>query len=328
LQIAATGTLAIFLLEPCAAQSLDKRSFLLPAEVPMPATNAQTPERIELGRMLFFDPRLSNSKHMSCATCHNPAYGWFDRLALARGENMRDLQRATLRITNSGYDSLLMWDGSAHSLEEQAWRPILATNEMHSSDAQVLDLLQSLPGYLAAFEKAYSREGITHETVAKALACFERSIVSRDSPFDRWAAGDDSAIEESAKRGFGIFVGKANCAGCHFGGNFTDQGFHNTGLQGNGDEGRYAVVRVPILHGAFKTPTLRDVAISGPYMHNGAYRTLEEVVEHYNRGGDVKEHLDPNMKPLFLTDLEKKDLVEFLKSLTGNQRVIGAPKLP
>jgi cytochrome c peroxidase len=132
----------------------------------------------------------------------------------------------------------------------------------------------------------------------------------------------------SAKRGFALFTGKANCTACHQGSNFTDQGFHNLGLKGNADLGRFAIVPIRVMRGAFKTPTLRDVALTAPYMHNGSYRTLEEVVDHYNRGGDDKENLDPNMKPLGLTDQERTDLVEFLKSLTGKQLTITLPRLP
>jgi cytochrome c peroxidase len=221
-----------------------------------------------------------------------------------------------------------MWDGRFTSLEEQAWGPMLASAEMHGSQGQILIKLKAMPGYVAAFDRAYPGEGITKETVAKAIASFERTIISNDSSFDRWGQGDESALSPSAKRGFAIFTGKANCVACHQGSNFTDQGFHNVGLKGNADPGRFAIVPIRIARGAFKTPTLRDVALTAPYMHNGGYRTLEEVIDHYDRGGDDKENLDPNLKPLGLTDQEKKDLVEFLKSLTGKQQSIILPRLP
>jgi len=278
--------------------------------------------------MLFFDPRLSGSKWISCASCHNPSLGWSDGLPTGVGDGMRALGRKTPSIVNSGFNSLHMWDGKVKSLEEQAWGPMLASAEMHGTQDQILVKLKSMPGYVTAFEKAYPGEGINKETVGKAIAGFERTVVSRDSPFDHWAEGDESAVTPSVKRGFALFTGKANCVACHQGGNFTDQGFHNLGLKGNADPGRFAIVPVRVALGAFKTPTLRDVALTAPYMHNGSYLTLEEVVDHYDRGGDDKENLDPNLKPLKLTDQEKRDLVEFMKSLTGTQMTITLPKLP
>jgi cytochrome c peroxidase len=203
-----------------------------------------------------------------------------------------------------------------------------APGEMNGSMDQILTKLKSKPGYVQAFEKAYPGEGIAKATLAKAIASFERTVISRNSPFDAWIHGNQTSISHSAKRGFDLFVGKANCAVCHSGPNFTDEGFHNIGLKGNQDEGRYAKVPVKALKGAFKTPTLRDIALTAPYMHNGAYSTLEEVVDHYDRGGDDKGNLDPNMKPLALTDLEKNDLVQFMKTLSGEQVPIKLPRLP
>jgi cytochrome c peroxidase len=265
---------------------------------------------------------------MSCATCHNPSLGWADGLRTAVGDGMQVLARATPSIVNSGFNRLQMWDGRFSSLEEQAWGPMLASAEMHGSQEDILVKLKAVPGYVAAFDKAYPGGDITKETVAKAIANFERTVVSRDSAFDRWGQGDESVLNASAKRGFEIFTGKANCIACHQGSNFTDQGFHNIGLKGNTDLGRYAKVPIRVMRGAFKTPTVRDIALTAPYMHNGMYRTLEEVIDHYDRGGDDKENLDPNIKPLGLSDQEKKDLVEFLKSLTGKQPTITVPRLP
>ncbi|HEY2353027.1 MAG TPA: cytochrome c peroxidase [Candidatus Acidoferrum sp.] len=306
-----------------------KAIFTLPKEVPAPADNQLTPPRIQLGKMLFFDPRLSGSDVISCATCHNPSLDWADAAPLARGEGLQILPRATPSIINVGFNAFQMWDGRFTSLEEQAWTPMLAAAEMHGlQEAVVLAKLKGMPGYVNAFEKAYPGEGITRNTVAKALASFERTIVSGDAPFDEWVQGDESAVSLSAKRGFQLFTGKANCIACHQGSTFRDQGFHNIGLKGVTDPGRYAIVRIPILRGAFKTPTLRDVARTGPYMHNGAYQTLEQVIDHYDRGGDDKENLDPNMKPLGLTIEEKEDLVEFLKTLSGKQQAVTLPQLP
>ena len=193
---------------------------------------------------------------------------------------------------------------------------------------QILVTLKSLPGYQRAFQKAYPGEGITKDTLAKAIASFERTIISRNSPFDAWIHGNEAAINPAAQRGFELFTGKANCIACHSGPNFTDDGFHNIGLQDDSDAGRLAKVPIKISKGAFKTPTLRDIAQTAPYMHNGAYRTLEEVIDHYDRGGDNRENLDPNIKPLALTDQEKQDLLHFLKTLTGQHPAVTLPELP
>ncbi len=305
-----------------------KNAFALPNSVPGPAGNQVTPERVALGKMLFFDPRMSGSNWISCASCHNATLGWSDGLPTAVGDGMRVLPRSTPTIVNTTFNRLQMWDGRFNSLEEQAWGPMMASAEMHGSTEQIVAKLKAAPGYVEAFDKAYPGEGITKDTIAKAIASFERTIISNDSPFDRWRQGDESDVSASAKRGFALFGGKANCIACHQPPNFTDQGFHNIGLKGNSDDGRYAKVPVKIVKGAFKTPTLRDIALTAPYMHNGAYRTLEEVVDHYDRGADEKDNLDPNIKPLNLTPQEKKDLVEFLRSLTGKQEAVTLPVLP
>ena len=311
-----------------AAQAAPKESYLRPEAVPAPANNQLTPERVELGKALFFDPRLSGSNWISCATCHNPALGWSDGLPTAIGHGMKVLGRATPTILNTAYQRKQMWDGRFTTLEQQALGPIGAEGEMNQNLDEVSDKLKAITGYVAMFEKAYPGESISKETIAKALASFERTVVSGEAPFDRWIRGDDKAIGDGAKRGFTLFEGKANCAACHQGFDFIDDGFHNIGLKGNQDAGRFAKVPLPVMKGAFKTPTLRDVALTAPYMHNGIYRTLEEVVAHYNRGGDGGDNVDPNLKPLNLSEQEQKDLVEFLKTLTGEPMVVTVPRLP
>ena len=309
-------------------QAAPKESYLRPDKVPAPASNQVTPERVELGKALFFDPRLSGSNWISCATCHNPALGWSDGLPTAIGHGMKVLARATPTILNTAYQRKQMWDGRFRTLEEQALGPIAADVEMSQDLDEVVEELKAIGGYHNLFEKAYPGEGISKDTIAKAIASYERSIVSSDAPFDRWIKGDEQAMSASAKNGFALFEGKANCAACHMGFNFMDDGFHNIGLKGNQDAGRHAVVPVAVLMGAFKTPTLRDIAYTAPYMHNGVYQTLDEVVAHYNRGGDVKDNLDPNMKPLNLTEQEQKDIVEFLKALSGEPMRVTVPHLP
>lgn len=311
-----------------AVHAAPRDSYLRPEKVPAPSNNLVTPERVALGKALFFDPRLSGSNWISCATCHNPALGWSDALPTAIGHGMKILGRATPTVLNTAYQRKQMWDGRFRTLEEQALGPIAADVEMSQNLDEVVAELKEIAGYHALFDKAYPGEGINKGTIAKAIASFERTIVSNDAPFDRWIKGDEKAMSDSAKQGFALFEGKANCTACHQGFNFIDDGFHNIGLKGNQDAGRHAEVPVAVMMGAFKTPTLRDVALTAPYMHNGMYKTLAEVVAHYNRGGDVKDNLDPNMKPLNLTDQEQKDIVEFLKALTGEQMAVTVPHLP
>ena len=307
----------------------DITKYLRPAAVPQPADNMMTPERIELGKFLFFDPRLSGSNFISCATCHNPSMGWSDGQPTAIGHGMGQLARSSPTILNTAYQSLMMWDGRFRSLEEQALGPIEDGGEMAQPMIELIPEIKSISKYAVMFEAAYPGEGVTKEGIGKAIASFERSIVSTDSGFDRWLKGVDTAMSDSAKRGFTLFKGKANCAACHSGFNFSDNGFHNIGLPDSKDDGRYRVKKVAVLKGAFKTPTLRDVALTAPYMHNGQYSTLADVVAHYNRGGDKNPgHLSPNMKPLNLSKAEQQDLVEFLKALTGDPLALTFPQLP
>ena len=305
--------------------------YLRPAIAPAPADNKVTPARVELGKALFFDPRLSGSNWISCATCHNPALGWSDGLPKGIGQGMKRLTRATPTIINVAFNPLQMWDGSHATLEAQALGPIEADVEMAQDLPTLIKKLEQIEGYRTRFEKAYPGQGISGATIGKALASFERTVLSTESAFDRWRKGRPRAMSASARRGFALFEGKANCVKCHSGYNFTDNGFHNIGVKdqaGEEDHGRFAQRKLPLLKGAFKTPTLRDVALTAPYMRNGFYKTLEEVVEHYDRGGDVQDNLSPNIGPLNLTAQDKADLVEFMKSLTGAPTAFVIPQLP
>ena len=297
-------------------------------EMRIPGDNQLTPARIALGKALFFDPRLSGSNWISCATCHNPAMGWSDGLRKGIGEGQKELGRATPTILNTAYNRKQMWDGRMRSLEDQATGPIQAGVEMNQDMPSLIRELETVQGYRDMFEAAYPGEGISEKTIAKAIASFERTVVTADSPFDRWIKGDRTAMNVSAVRGLALFEGKAKCNACHQNFNFVDDGFHNIGLPDTDDPGRFAHVKVNILKGAFKTPTLRNVALTAPYMHNGVYSTLEEVVEHYNRGGVNKDNLDPNIEPLHLSESEKQDLIEFMKALTGEPLTVTYPRLP
>jgi len=306
----------------------DTKKYLRPMEVPQGKKNLSTPERVELGKFLFFDPRLSGSNFISCATCHNPALGWSDGLPTAIGHGQKVLERSTPTILNTAYNALQMWDGRFRSLEKQALGPMSAPGEMNQDLDEVVKELSVVKGYVTLFNKAYPGEGISTKTIAKAIASFERTIVSTEAPFDRWINGDSKAMSASATNGFKLFEGKANCTKCHSGFNFSDDGFHNIGLKDDSDKGRYSIRKVKILQGAFKTPTLRDIAKTAPYMHNGEYTSLAEVVEHYNRGGVNKGHLSPNIKPLNLSANEKADLVAFMKALSGKPMNVTLPELP
>ena len=310
----------------------EDRVWLL-GEPPAPPDNATTPARVELGKALFFDPRLSGNGTISCASCHNPSLGWSDGLRTGVGISGSVLGRATPTVLNTAYNTQFMWDGRKKSLEDQALGPMKTPEEMKTDFTAALALLNRISGYRAMFHAAYPGEPISEETVAKAIAAFERTVVSKDSRFDRWIAGDRSALTPQEHRGYKLFIdpAKGNCAVCHKPPNFTDNGFHNIGIAhapGQEDAGRFKIRPVAISKGAFKTPTLRDIELTAPYFHSGSARTLAEVVEHYDRGGDDRSNLSPEVRKLNLSAAEKADLVAFMKSLTGATRTTSLPVLP
>ncbi len=314
-----------------AAGAADKVWLL--GKAPDAAANPVTPAKVALGKALFFDPRLSGNGTVSCASCHNPALGWSDGLKTGVGINGTVLGRATPTIVNVAYNTQLMWDGRKKSLEDQALGPMKTPEEMKTDFAATVQMLGSVDGYVALFKKAFPGEPIGEETIARAIAAFERTVVSKDSRFDRWLAGDRKAITPQEYRGYQVFndPGRGTCAKCHGGPNFTDNGYHNIGLkpvEGAPDEGRFKVKAIASMKGAFKTPTLRDVALTAPYFHDGSAATLTEVVEHYNRGGDDKSNLSKDMRALNLSSAEKEDLVAFLMSLNGRPVAVAIPALP
>lgn len=307
------------------------QEWLLPA-VPHPADNKPTKARLELGKALFFDTRLSGDGNMSCATCHNPSTGWSDGLPTALGVKSMVLGRASPTIFNTAYNSIQMWDGRKKSLEDQAMGPMEANVEMNMDIGKLFKWLNGNEGYKKMFAKAYPGEAIDAATVSKAIASFERTAISKDSPFDRWVKGDAKALTSQQIEGFKLFNGKANCAVCHSGPNFTDNGFHNLGLASWGnpdpDVGRFAQKPVKAMKGAFKTPTVREVARTAPYFHDGSAATLMAVVEHYDKGGVVTSNMSPNMKPLNLTQAEKEALVAFMEALSSPFIQVSLPELP
>jgi cytochrome c peroxidase len=304
-------------------------SYARPASTPFPEDNAYTPEREALGRTLFFDPRLSGSGWISCASCHNPGLSWGDGLPRAIGHGMKTLGRRTPTILNLAWGQAFFWDGRADTLEAQALGPIQAEGEMNLDLPTMIARIEGIASYKVLFAKAYPGEPVAPETVAKAIATFERGVVSPDAPFDRWLAGDEAAISPDAKRGFVVFNTKAACAKCHSGWRFTDDSFHDIGVAGD-DVGRGALLKdIPSVQHAFKTPTLRDADRRGPYMHDGSVDTLEAVVDFYDRGGlAARASLSNDLKPLGLTGEEKRQLLAFMRTLTSPERPVQVPALP
>ncbi len=323
----------------------------------IPVDNPMTPQKIELGRELFFDKRLSDDRTVSCATCHDPATALTTADPVSIGIRSQKTARNAPTVFNSMFNEVQFWDGRAASLEEQSKGPLTNALEMGMKDHDaVVARVKSIPEYAPKFAAVFGNDGITIDTVAKAIAAFERTQLSGNAPFDRFMAGNAAAISESAKRGWELFNGKARCISCHawnpsspF---FTDFKFHNVGVaakdrnfsalarealqmlrsnrnleatldalalrEGTSELGRFLITRQPRDIGAFKTPTLRDIELTGPYFHNGSEKTLLDAVNFYDKGGEPNPNLDGGIRKLSLTDAEKADLVEFLKTLTSD----------
>jgi cytochrome c peroxidase len=297
--------------------------------VPIPATNPETMESIALGRRLFYDKRLSRDNSVACASCHNPGLGFTDGRRVSLGVGGKTGTRNAPTVINAAYTPLQFWDGRAASLEEQAAGPIANPVEMDQGHDIWVSTLDADPVYKAAFQKAFGPGPATLGKVEKALASFERTLISGNSPFDRYEyGGDKHAMSPAAIRGLAVFLNpqKGNCAACHIINGkfalFTDGKFHNTGagVDGEGnitDLGRYIETKRDADKGAFKTPTLRNVALSAPYMHDGSLKTLKDVVDFYAGQGNSNPYLDKEMKVIQLSGEERSDLVAFLQSLTG-----------
>ena len=284
---------------------------------PTPSTNPLTVERVALGRKLFFDSLLSSNRRMACSSCHAPQHSFADSVAIPRGATGHAGRRNAPALLNRAWGVAFFWDGRASSLEEQVLQPIQDSLEMGLPLAHLLTRLDADRDYTAEFDAAFS-DGLTASNVARALASYVRTIRSGDSPADRYLGGDSTALGDDAKRGLSLFRGKANCAACHLGPNLTDEAFHNTGVFLRGaDPGRYGVTGREEDRGKFKTPTLRDVARTAPYMHDGSIASLDDVVNFYDGGGKANPGLDREIHALGLSAIEKHDLVAYLRSLTG-----------
>lgn len=321
--------------------------------------NPLTRAKIELGRQLYFDPRLSpEGTGISCATCHDPDHGYAKDTQFGIGIQNQTGNRNSPVAYNRILSEKQFWDGRAASLEDQAKGPIANPIEMGFTHDACVVCLKEIEGYRVQFEKIFGE--LTIDAVAMAIASFERAIVTGPSPFDYYdrfqgqfkdleladveeepellakykeykAAMDAHPMSESAKRGRELYFGKANCSGCHVGANLTDELYHNIGVGMDAEQpdlGRYAITKEERDKGAFKTPTIRNVALSAPYMHDGSQKTLEEVVEWYDKGGHPNQWLSDKIKKLNLTDQEKQDLVEFMKACTGDFPQVARGRLP
>ncbi|MGB5834915.1 MAG: cytochrome c peroxidase [Thiohalocapsa sp.] len=328
--------------------------------VPVPSDNPLTPERVALGRKLFFDRRLSLNDTCSCAMCHIPAQGFTsNEMATAVGFEGRSVRRNSPSLYNVAYLRRLFHDGREDTLEQQIWGPLLASNEMaNPSVGSVLKKLRQMSDYAGRFEAVFDGRGPEMETLGQALAAYQRTLVSADSPFHRWHfGGDEDALDASAKRGFELFTGKAGCVSCHSIDSdqalFTDHKLYNTGIGHQSsmgirppkkrvtlapgvfvdvdrdiidkvgapppaDLGLYEITQDPNDRWKYRTPSSRNVALSAPYMHDGSIGSLEEVVRFYDRGGVPNPLLDPRVKALGLNQTEADDLVAFLRALTGS----------
>lgn len=294
--------------------------------------NELTEAKIALGKQLYFDKRLSKDNSISCASCHDPKKGWSNGEATAAGFEGQRGGRSAPTVINSVYQTFQFWDGRAGSLEEQALGPIANPIEMNLPVEEAVKRIAKIDGYVKQFKEVFGGD-VSAENLGMAIAAFERTVLSGNSPYDRFKAGEEDALSDQAKLGMKLFFGKANCSGCHSGSNFTDNGFHNLGVNFNKEEpdvGREAISKLEGDRGAFKTPTLREISRTGPYMHDGSLATLEDVVEYYDKGATPNDYLDEEIFPLKLTDEKKAALVAFLKEGLSSEDYpdVEPPELP
>jgi cytochrome c peroxidase len=295
------------------------------------STNPNDAAKVALGKQLYFDGRLSRNGAIACAFCHNPGTGWADprQTSIGVGGGVGGRQAPT--VLNTRFNPLQFWDGRARSLEEQALGPIQNPIEMGETHENVVRKLNGIKGYQQQFRSVFATDP-NLKGIVEAISAFERTVISTNSPFDRYMMGNSKAMDATAVRGMTLFKGKARCILCHNGTNFTDNQFHNLGVPQIGpmkeDLGRYYVTKAEKDKGAFKTPTLRSITETAPYMHDGVFKTLGEVVDFLNNGGGTNPNISPLMKAVNLRPEEKMDLIAFLKALTGESIKIELPKLP
>ena len=323
--------------------------------VPVPAQNLQTPEKIELGKKLFFDRRLSGDGTMSCATCHNPEQAYTDGLEISLNYPTTRNWRNSPTLINVAYQKSLFHDGRARTLEDQALFPMMSAFEMNRNLDFIEEVIRSVPEYVEEFKRVFGDGDTSRERIAMAIAAFERTLVSVNPPLDRWLKGDKKALSVEAKNGYDIFTGKGKCADCHDGVSLSDNRFHALNVPENAaqekdprvaatrrfvakvyhyedfrnlkeDPGRYLITKDKKDWKAFRTPTLWEISRTGPYMHNGIFHTLDEIIEFFDQGGGKG---NTALKPLKLSVKEKMQLKAFLaEALTGEEIAIRYPKVP
>ncbi len=296
----------------------------------IPEDNPMNADKIALGRFLYFDKRLSKDMTISCASCHNPFHGFTDPARTSSGVGFQLGARNSPTVVNRLFSAEQFWDGRAPDLEAQSHGPLTNPVEMAmGSNEDVVQRVQAVAGYKPLFVKAFGDDTIDLDRLGKAIAAFERTVVTGNSPYDRYQAGDKGAMSASAVRGRALFNGKANCKACHTGFNFTDETYQDIGVgmdKPTPDAGRFDVTKNNDDRGKFKTPTLRNVVQTAPYMHDGSAGTLAEVIAFYDRGGIANANLSKEIKPLHLSAHEKQDLLALLESLTGEVRNVGLPE--
>lgn len=325
--VAACAALALYVV-PSSSAAGDKSLYKRPLTIPFGSVTPYSPQLATLGKMLFFDPRLSGNNNMNCASCHNPSFGFETPVTTPIGAQNTALGRQAPTVLNAAWVSPNFWDGRAPSLEKQAAGPITAEAEMNGKMDVILASIGKIPDYKKWFDQVFPGSGVTQDNLLTAIATYERTVVTNWSPFDRWVDGDEQAISAEAKRGFEIFTGKANCAACHSGWNFTDNKFHDIGLPSE-DIGRAKLEPDnPMAMYAFKTPGLRNTLYRGPYMHDGSLVSMDEVIQHYESGGLVRPSLASQLGPFALSDEERKDLIAFLGTLTAEKQDVALPTLP
>jgi cytochrome c peroxidase len=333
---AATSPRSAAATETGAAQVLRSGTFVLTLPLGLQADAAYVPEenplsaaKVDLGRLLYFDPRLSKDNTIACASCHNPYHGFADPAQTSQGVGGALGGRNSPTVINRLFSKEQFWDGRAADLEAQAHGPLVNAVEMGMPDHDtVVARVRGIRGYAPRFTQAFGTAEITMTRIAQAIASFERTVVAGNSPVDRHTAGHKDALSPAAVRGLEIFNGKGNCKTCHAGFNFTDEQYHNIGVGMDAkkpDLGRYAETKAATDQGAFKTPTLRNLGATAPYMHDGSEATLHAVVEFYNRGGVKNPWLSKEMKPLGLSTREVDDVVELLRALDGDVAGLAAP---
>lgn len=304
----------------------DEHAFEHPIDFPAvihPADNPSSPEKIELGRRLFYDQRMSILNTRSCGSCHKAGQAFAESVNIS--SDKRGAQgRQAMAVINVAYDDVLLWDGTFKTLEHQVEGPFKSRFEFNQEPEQAIVKLKQEPMYKGLFTKAFGDEEITFDRIRKSIAAFERTFISGHSAFDEFNRGKTTALNASQIRGMELFMdtNKTNCVSCHSDHNLSDGDFHSTGLEEHySDGGLETITGDPTDNGKFKTPTLRNIFLTGPYMHDGRFRTLREVVQHYNDGGHQSKNKDPLMRKLNLTESQMQDVVAFLESLTDNKFV-------